>query len=53
MTFPVQFRKLAAVLLAVAATGFLPVRHAGAELADLATVPLANSPSDAVLPNLM
>jgi type IV pilus assembly protein PilY1 len=53
MRFPATFRKYAAALLAVAATGLLTARHAGAELADLATVPLANSPSDAVLPNLI
>ncbi|MDH5265796.1 MAG: hypothetical protein OEX21_13695, partial [Betaproteobacteria bacterium] len=48
-----RFRRFLAAALAVAATGLLSVRHAGAEIADIAQVPLANSPSDAVLPNLM
>ncbi len=50
---PSRFRRFLVALLAVAAAGLLSVRHAGAEIADLAQVPLANSPSDAVLPNLM
>lgn len=53
MTTSFRTRRLIAAALAVAAIGLLSVRHADAELADLATVPLANSPSDAVLPNLM
>jgi type IV pilus assembly protein PilY1 len=53
LSSPSPFRRFAAALLAVVATCLLSARHAGAELADLATVPLANSPSDAVLPNLM
>ena len=48
-----RFRRFLAAALAVAATGLLSIRHAGAEIADIAKVPLANSPSDAVLPNLM
>ncbi len=46
-------RRFLVALLAVSAVGLAGIRHAGAELADLAKVPLANSPSDAVLPNLM
>ncbi|HRE13209.1 MAG TPA: PilC/PilY family type IV pilus protein [Usitatibacteraceae bacterium] len=45
-------RRFAAAAL-VAAAAILPARVAVAEIADLAQVPLANSPSDAVLPNLM
>ncbi len=48
-----RLRKFLAAAVAVAAAGLMTARHADAELADLATVPLANSPSDAVLPNLM
>ncbi len=48
-----KYRNLLAAALAIAVTGLVSVRHAGAEQANLATVPLANSPSDAVLPNLM
>ena len=44
-------RFAAALLFAPAA--LLPARQALAEIADLAQVPIANSPSDAVLPNLM
>ncbi|NJD88605.1 MAG: pyrrolo-quinoline quinone [Betaproteobacteria bacterium] len=46
-------RRFLVALLAVSAVGLSGLRQAGAELADLAKVPLANSPSDAVLPNLM
>ncbi|HQZ45299.1 MAG TPA: PilC/PilY family type IV pilus protein [Usitatibacteraceae bacterium] len=53
MSSPIRIRRILAAALAIAATGLVSVRHAGAELADLSTVPLANSPSDAVLPNLM
>ena len=53
MSSSFRFRRFLAAALAVAATGLLSVRHAGAEIADIAQVPLANSPSDAVLPNLM
>ncbi len=47
-----RFHRFAAALL-MAAAALLPARPALAEIADLAQVPLANSPSDAVLPNLM
>jgi type IV pilus assembly protein PilY1 len=47
-----RFHRFAAALL-LAAAALLPARPALAEIADLAQVPLANSPSDAVLPNLM
>ena len=47
-----RLHRFAAALL-VAASAMLPARQATAEIADLAQVPLANSPSDAVLPNLM
>lgn len=53
MTSPFRIRRLLAATLAMALAALVPVRQAGAELADLANVPLANSPSDAVLPNLM
>ncbi|MGE0356819.1 MAG: pilus assembly protein [Burkholderiales bacterium] len=53
MSSPARLRRILAAALAVAATGLVTVRHAGAEIADLSTVPLANSPSDAVLPNMM
>lgn len=46
-------RRFLVALLAVSAAALSGVRHAGAEIADLSRVPLANSPSDAVLPNLM
>ena len=46
-------RRFLVAVLAVCAAGLAGVRHAGAELADLSKVPLANSPSDSVLPNLM
>ena len=42
-----------ACALLMAAAVLLPARQGYAEIADLAQVPLANSPSDAVLPNLM
>lgn len=48
-----HFRRILAAALAIASIGLVSVRHAGAEIADIANVPLANSPSDAVLPNLM
>ncbi len=48
-----SFRRILAAVLSVAAIALAPVRHASAEIADIANVPLANSPSDAVLPNLM
>ena len=47
-----RFHRFAAALL-MAAAAMLPARQGFAEIADLAQVPLANSPSDAVLPNLM
>jgi type IV pilus assembly protein PilY1 len=53
MAYPSRIRSFIVSVLAVAATGLLAPRDAGAELADIASVPLANSPSDAVLPNLM
>ncbi len=53
MSTTLRIRRLLSVLAAVAVTGLVPLRQANAELADLANVPLANSPSDAVLPNMM
>jgi type IV pilus assembly protein PilY1 len=53
MSTSLRFRRFLAAALAVAAAGLVSVRHAGAEIADVAQVPLANSPTDAVLPNLM
>ncbi|HRA23496.1 MAG TPA: hypothetical protein PLK52_08050, partial [Usitatibacteraceae bacterium] len=50
---PSRFRRILAAALAAAAVGLVPARPALAEIADVAQVPLANSPSDAVLPNLM
>ncbi len=47
-----RFHRLGAALLTAAAL-MLPSLPGHAELADLAQVPIANSPSDAVLPNLM
>jgi type IV pilus assembly protein PilY1 len=47
-----RFHRFATALLLSAAV-MLPARQAHSELADLAQVPIANSPSDAVLPNLM
>ncbi len=47
-----RIRRFATALL-VAVTAMVPVRQAGAEVADLAQVPLANSPSDAVRQNPM
>jgi len=47
-----RFHRFAAALLMAAAV-MLPARQGYAEIADIAQVPLANSPSDAVLPNLM
>ncbi|MBL0142683.1 MAG: pyrrolo-quinoline quinone [Betaproteobacteria bacterium] len=53
MTFSSRIRRFTAAACALALAGLLGARHADAEIADLANVPLANSPSDAVLPNLM
>lgn len=50
---PSRFRRILAAALAAAAVILAPARPALAEIADVAQVPLANSPSDAVLPNLM
>ena len=50
---PSRFRRILAAAFAAAAVGLVPARPALAEIADVAQVPLANSPSDAVLPNLM
>jgi type IV pilus assembly protein PilY1 len=53
MNITKRTRHLFATLCALALIGLLPAGEAGAELADISPVPLANSPSDAVLPNLM
>jgi type IV pilus assembly protein PilY1 len=53
MFLPIRYRRLAATICAAALASLAPLSPARAEVADLSTVPLANSPSDAVLPNLM
>src|SRR5262245_66134880 len=52
MKFPSSLRRILAVT-AMLAAGLMTATRADAQLADLADVPLANSPSNAVLPNLM
>ncbi|MBI2510265.1 MAG: hypothetical protein HYV99_09965 [Betaproteobacteria bacterium] len=52
MKSPFSRKMLVATIAACGLAAVLP-QPARAELADLADVPLANSPSDAVLPNLM
>ncbi len=53
MRLPVPLRRFTTALCTVALVVLAGAHRAEAEVADLANVPLANSPSDAVLPNLM
>jgi len=53
MRLPVPLRRFTTAVCTVALVVLAGAHRAEAEVADLANVPLANSPSDAVLPNLM